>query len=114
MKTYVPSLVARGAVTFNPGRPATAILHDAPDVRLVVFRLAPGQAVAEHRSASAVVLMVVSGTGIVSGEDNGIPCEKACAAGEVVAYEPNELHAMRALDEEFVLLATITPRPGSR
>jgi len=36
------------------------------------------------------------------------------AAGDVVTYDPNEIHGMRAADEELVLLATITPRPGSR
>jgi hypothetical protein len=31
-----------------------------------------------------------------------------------MVYAPNELHAMRAEGEELLLLATITPRPGSR
>jgi hypothetical protein len=30
----------------------------------------------------------------------------------VVAYAPDERHGMRALDERFVVLATIAPRPG--
>jgi quercetin dioxygenase-like cupin family protein len=34
--------------------------------------------------------------------------------GEIVLFEPNELHGMRADAEEVVLLATITPRPGDR
>ena len=33
--------------------------------------------------------------------------------GDVVVYAPRELHGMRALDERFVVMATITPRPGS-
>lgn len=35
-------------------------------------------------------------------------------AGAVVVYEPYELHGMRAADAEFIVLATITPRPGER
>ncbi|HEU4629924.1 MAG TPA: cupin domain-containing protein [Gemmatimonadaceae bacterium] len=87
-----------------------AILHDAPDVRLVVFRLAPGQAVPPHRSTSSVLLTVLEGAGTLSGAG----AERRCTAGDVVAYAPEELHGMRADDGELLLLATITPRPGSR
>ena len=93
-----------------PGRPATAVLHDAPDARLVVFRLAPGQAVPPHRSASTVTLAVLEGAGVLSGGDG----ERACATGDVVVYAPDETHGMRATDRELLLLATITPRPGER
>jgi quercetin dioxygenase-like cupin family protein len=57
-----------------------------------------------------VVLSVVSGRGVVSGADREQPVEE----GDVVTYEPNELHGMRAIDTNLVLLATITPRPGER
>jgi quercetin dioxygenase-like cupin family protein len=105
-----PLATARGARAAAPGRPATAVLHDAPDARLVVFRLAPGQAVPPHTSASTVLLTVLEGAGVLSGGDG----ERACAAGGVVAYAPGELHGMRAGDGELLLLATITPRPGAR
>lgn len=105
-----PLAAARGAVSANPSRPATAVLLDAPDLRLVVFRIAPGQEVAPHRSPSTVTLTVLQGTGIVSGADT----LRTCAPGDVVAYDPEELHGMRATDGEFLLLAAITPRPGAR
>jgi quercetin dioxygenase-like cupin family protein len=104
-----PARAARAAVP-AAGRPAAVILHDAPDARLVVFRLAPGQAVPPHRSASTVALSVLEGRGTLSGGDG----ERACAAGDVVVYAPDELHGMRADDAELLLLATITPRPGAR
>jgi putative transcriptional regulator len=104
-----PATAARAAVA-NGGRPATAILHDAPDARLVVFRLAPGQAVPPHRNASTVTLSVLEGRGTLSGGDG----ERACGPGDVVVYAPDELHGMRADDAELLLLATITPRPGTR
>ena len=94
----------------NSTRPATAIVHDTPDARLVVFRIAPGQTVSPHRNGSTVILTVLSGHGIVSGGDS----RRVVSTGEVVAYEPNELHGMSAVDAEFVLLATITPRPSAR
>ena len=102
--------VATGAVAANPTRPATAVVHDSPDARLIVFRIAPGQAVPPHSNASTVTLTVVSGRGFASGGDD----ECALAPGQTVVFEPNELHGMRAESEELVLLATITPRPGSR
>ncbi len=114
MTTLDPRRAAREAVAANPTRPATAIVHDGPDARLVVFRLAPGQAVAPHRSPSTVQLAVLEGSGTLSGEEDGAKSERPCVAGDVVLYAPNELHGMRATDGELLLLATITPRPGAR
>ena len=114
MMRLAPSRAAREAVAASPARPATATIHDSPDARLVVFRLAPGQQVPPHRNASTVMLTVLAGRGVLSGESDGAPVDAACAAGDVVVYAPNELHAMRAEQEELLLLATITPRPGTR
>jgi quercetin dioxygenase-like cupin family protein len=110
MKVLDIRRAAREAIAANPTRPATAIVHDSADARLVVFRLSPGQSVAPHRNASTVTLTVISGSGLTSGDHGEAPV----ATGDVVTYEPNEVHGMRAADEELVLLATITPRPGSR
>lgn len=110
MKVYDIRSAAAGAVSPRADRPATTLLHDSPDARLVAFRIAPGQAVPAHTNPSTVVLTVVAGSGFVSGGDG----ERAVRAGDVAAYEPNEEHSMRAVDEELVLLATIAPRPGAR
>jgi quercetin dioxygenase-like cupin family protein len=91
-------------------RPATATVYDSADARLVVFRLAPSQSVAPHRNASTVMLTAIAGRALVSGDDG----EREIGPGDVVVYDPNETHGMRAVDEEAVLLATITPRPGTR
>jgi len=101
---------ASTAVAANATRPATAIVHDDTDARLVVFRLSPGQSVAPHRSVSTVTLTVIAGEGFVLGGDD----ERHVTPGHVVVFEPNELHGMRADAGSFVLLATITPRPGDR
>ena len=110
MKTIYARTAAADAVAANPSRPATAVIHDTPDARLVVFRIAPGQVVAPHRNASTVLLTVLSGSGLVTGGDT----EVSVGPGDVIAYAPNELHGMRAVNEELVLLATIAPRPGAR
>ena len=114
MKTLDPRAAARAATAPNPTRPATAVVHDTDDLRLVVFRLDAGQAVPPHRSVSSVMLTVLEGDGVLSGEENGAPVDVACKPGDVVTYAPNELHGMRVDSGELLLLAAITPRPGSR
>ncbi|HEY9514505.1 MAG TPA: AraC family ligand binding domain-containing protein [Gemmatimonadaceae bacterium] len=109
MNTYDIGALAAGAVAARPTNPATALVHDSPDARIVVFRLEAGQHVSPHSTTSTVILTVVSGSGFVSGPDG----ERAVRAGELAAYAPNELHGMRAPDEQCVFLAVITPRPGS-
>ena len=113
MKVLQPSDAARTAVAARSDRPATAILHDVADARLVVFRIAPGQEVPPHRNGSSVFLTVLSGSGVLVGENaQGAQEECVCGAGDMIAYVPNELHGMRAGNEELRILATITPRPG--
>ena len=114
MNSIDPRRAAREATATGPTRPATAIVYDSPDARLIVFRLAPGQAVPPHTSKSTVQLSVLEGTGMLTGSIAGVAQERPCARGDVVLYAPEELHGMRAVDEELLLLATITPRPGSR
>ncbi|HEX7023961.1 MAG TPA: cupin domain-containing protein [Gemmatimonadales bacterium] len=108
MKRYDPAAAARSAVSAAPGRPAVAVLHDEEGGRLVVFRIEPGQRIAEHTSTSNVFLSVISGTGYVTGADG----ERKVAPGEIVAFAPREPHGMRAAQDELVLAALIAPRPG--
>ena len=110
MKTYEPTIAARKAEPFHFGRPAMSVNHETPDVRLMVLRIAAGQAVPLHASPSSVLLYVLSGCGLVSSEDG----DHAVHPGMLVAYEPGETHGMRAISEELVLLATIAPRPSMR
>src|SRR5688500_13510298 len=108
MKIYDARGVAAGAVAARADRPATATMHDSPDVRLVVFRIEPRQQVATHTNASTVVLTVLEGSGMVTGADG----ERAAGAGDVIAFETREPHGMRATDQRFILVAAIAPRPG--
>jgi quercetin dioxygenase-like cupin family protein len=110
MMALDPRTAARRAVAAHPDRPATAVLLDTPQMRLVVFRLAPGQAVPPHRSTSAVTLTVLEGSGLLSGEQE----ERAYHTGEMAAYAPNETHGMRTTTQELLLLACISPTPGAR
>jgi quercetin dioxygenase-like cupin family protein len=110
MKVLRPLTEARSARPADDRRPATAIIHDSADVRLVVFRLAPGQSVPPHRNPSSVMLTVLQGSGLISGANS----EEQVREGDAAVFEPNEPHGMRATDVELCLLAIITPRPSER
>ena len=110
MKVLSALTAAQEAVSAQASRPATALLHDVPDARVVVFRIEPGQEVAPHTSSSTVLLSVVAGNGTVSGASG----ESQVQPGDLVSYDTGELHGMRAGSETLVLMAIITPRPGAR
>jgi len=110
MNVYDARELAAKAVTAQPNRPATALVHDSADARVVLFRIDPGQQVPVHTSASTVLLTVVSGSGTVAGADG----ERTVRAGDIVAYEAREPHGMRAGAEQLVIAAVIAPRPAAR
>ena len=51
-------------------RPASAVLYDSVDARVVGFHLLPGQRVAEHRSTSTVTIHVTEGSGVFRGAES--------------------------------------------
>jgi quercetin dioxygenase-like cupin family protein len=92
----------------RPDRPATRVLHDEPNLRVIAFHLLPGQIVPPHRSTSTVLVQVVTGRGRFIGED----AEATLGTGESAVYRPGETHSIAALDEPLVFHAVIAPRPG--
>ena len=109
MQHYQPLVMAEGVTAARASVPGMALVHDSDAVRMIVFRIEPGQQVAEHTSPSTVVLTVLHGAGLVMRDGEPLPV----TVGDVVVYSPRELHGMRAVNERFVVMATITPRPGS-
>jgi quercetin dioxygenase-like cupin family protein len=95
------------APSARPDRPATRILHDEPNLRVIAFHLLPGQTVPPHHSASTVLVQVIAGTGRFAGEDG----DATLGAGEAAVYRPGETHSITALDEPLVFHAVIAPRP---
>jgi len=89
-------------------RPATRLLQDEPNARVVAFQLLPGQRVAEHRSTSSVLVVVLEGEGTFRGADG----ERRLAAGEAAVFAPGEMHAIDALDVPLRFLAVIAPGPA--
>jgi quercetin dioxygenase-like cupin family protein len=110
MNVYSALELAAAAVTANPTRPATALIHDTADARVVLFRIEPGQQVPVHTSTSTVILMIISGAGVVAGATG----DRDVRAGDIIAYDVEEPHGMRAKDEPLVLAAVIAPRPAAR
>jgi quercetin dioxygenase-like cupin family protein len=108
MNVYDAHELAAAAVSANAARPATALIHDSPDARVVLFRIEPGQHVAEHKSASTVLLTVISGAGVVSGAEG----DRDVSVGDIISYASNEPHGMKAGEQTLVLAAVIAPRPG--
>lgn len=88
-------------------RPATRLLHDEPNARVVAFHLLPGQEVPAHHSPSTVLVHVVSGRGVFAGEDGSALLD----AGGVAVFRPGESHAIRASDGPLHFVAVITPGP---
>lgn len=89
-------------------RPATMLLHDEANSRIVAFRLLPGQVVPAHRSDSTVTVHVVEGEGIFLGEDG----EAVLRTGQAAVFAPGEMHAIEAGVDPLHFIAIITPRPG--
>ena len=109
MKIHDAPALAASAISARPGRPATSLIHDSADARVLLFRIEPGQEVAVHVNPSTVLLVVVEGRGFVSGGEG----ERPVKAGDIVAYDQREPHGMRATADRLVIAAIIAPRPGT-
>ena len=93
-------------VQFSPDRPVTRLLHDSPEMRVVVFGLEAGQEVPPHTVPVRVLMHVLQGKGVFltgKGEEPAHP-------GAFAVTEPNEPHGLRVA-ERTVMLAVIAPRP---
>jgi quercetin dioxygenase-like cupin family protein len=107
VKVHETGALAAAAVASRTDRPATVLVHDTADARVVLFRLEPGQSVPTHTSASTVLLHVIAGTGFVTGTEG----ERAVRPGDLVTYAEHEPHGMRAGESRFVISAVVAPRP---
>src|SRR5665213_3489551 len=99
--------IAGRAVSANPDRASTAMLHDSDDARIVIFRIDAGQAVPLHTSDSTVILTVGSGSGLMSGSVDGVGGEHQASAGTSAPSAPGEWGGMGAETGTLVIIATI-------
>ena len=97
-----------GNLAPRPDRPATQLVHDEPNARVVSFHVAPGQSVPPHASDSTVVVQVIEGDGVFRGAQS----EVRLGPGQAAVYAPGEVHSMEPSGEHSLrFLAIITPRP---
>ena len=91
---------------FSRDRPVTRMLHDSPEMRVVVFGLEAGQEVPPHSVPVRVLMHVLQGKGVfLTGKG-----EESAYTGAFAVTEPNEPHGLKAV-ERTVMLAVIAPRP---
>jgi quercetin dioxygenase-like cupin family protein len=77
--------------------------------RILRFTLRPGQSVKEHMAPhSPVYLVVLKGHGMFAG---GEGVERKLDPHTLLTFEPGELHQIRALDEDLVLIAFLHEAP---
>ena len=88
-------------------RPASALLHDEPNGRVVAFHLLPGQRIPPHHSDSTVIVQVVAGSGRFAGAES----DALLSAGDCAVFAPGETHAIDAATEALHFNVFITPRP---
>jgi quercetin dioxygenase-like cupin family protein len=100
-------IVPVGAPAPRADRPASAVLHDEPDARIVCFVLAPGQRIPPHHSDSTVIVQVIEGTGVFRGADS----EATLGAGQLAVFAPGESHGIEAGAAPLRFTAVIAPRP---
>lgn len=79
--------------------------------RVIVFSLRPGQVVQEHAAPSSPVYVVVlKGRGLFSGS-SGV--EQELRVNDMVLFNPGEMHAIRAVDEDLVFVLLLHGSPWS-
>lgn len=99
------------SVQFDQHRPHAEPLHVDKMGRVLLFGLRPGQTVAEHSAPSSpVYIVVLSGKGAFTGGDGS---EHVLGPGAMLVINPDEPHAIRALDEALTFVAILHGSPWS-
>lgn len=81
---------------------AQPILVDQ-STRILRWMLQPGQQVAGHRVPdSPLYIVILKGKGAFAGPDG---VEQECGPHSLLIFEQDELHSLRALDEELVFVS---------
>lgn len=86
----------------------TRVLHNCESCRVVLFNLAAGQEVEPHTADACVLMHVVDGSGFIrkGAEEIGV------SKDDLVFFNPNEVHGMRAAESALSVMATIIPKPS--
>ena len=89
------------------GSRSPVVLHSAAEGRAVVIGLNPGQQLGDHQVKEHAFIVVVNGTARIETGDETLEAD----AGTLVAFEPDERHAI-ASDSGAKILLLLAPWPG--
>ncbi|MDW8319255.1 MAG: hypothetical protein RMN53_15600 [Anaerolineae bacterium] len=102
------------SVEFSEVRPTAKPLYVDEHGRILLFALRPGQSIREHSAPhSPFYALVLQGVGAFAGEDGK---EQLVGPNALLIFAPNEMHSVRALEEDLVFVGFLhgapTVRPG--
>lgn len=89
------------------GSRSPVVLHSAAEGRAVLIGLNPGQELGDHQVKEHAFIVVVDGTAQIETSDEKLEA----VAGTLVAFEPDERHAV-ASDSGAKILLLLAPWPG--
>jgi quercetin dioxygenase-like cupin family protein len=89
------------------GSRSPVVLHSDEEARVVLIGLKPGQQLGDHQVKEHMFLVVVDGTARVEADGEVVDAE----AGTLVAFEPDERHAVSSASGARLLLF-LAPWPG--
>lgn len=97
------------APEFHDKDPYAQPLHVTSTGRALRYTFRPGQSVREHSVPnSPVYIVVLKGTGVFTG---GEGVEQTFGPNAFLTFEPGEEHAIRATNEDLVLLVILREAP---
>jgi quercetin dioxygenase-like cupin family protein len=89
------------------GSRSPVVLHSDDEGRAVLIGLKPGQRLGDHQVKEHAFLVVVDGTALVEADGETV----SAGPGTLVAFEPDERHAVSTEDGAKILLF-LAPWPG--
>ncbi|MFL6042920.1 MAG: hypothetical protein ACJ740_16140 [Gaiellales bacterium] len=98
---HIPSVEAAG-------RREPRVLFSTPECRAVVIDLRAGEGLGEHSVHERAVVEVVTGSVRVTASGT----EMTCGGGTLLTFDPQERHAISAVDDTRLLLM-LSPWPGA-
>jgi quercetin dioxygenase-like cupin family protein len=98
-------------IEFNERNAHAESLHSNEEGRALRFAFLPGQRIEPHESPhSPVHLIILQGRGMFAGADG---VERECSEGMMIAFDSEEPHTVRALDEKLVYVAIYKENPAT-
>ncbi len=91
----------RDAVEFSPAGPSVNVLHESPDLKVVLVGLRAGQRLPVHPGPAASFLVLAGDAVVVVGED-----EVSAGTGTVVVVPPGANRGVRA-ESDVVFLGNL-------